>query len=170
MNSTLYQKIEQSTAHVKSRTSVSNFAMKSEENLSELISIAFDINHDLHVKAFWSLDLIGEKKLKLLVPYLDEFCKVLPHIKEDSSLRPATRIAMYLVKSNHRKNGNNLTKEQALELAINYPFSGGEIDNIVRKCIMENVLHGEQPSLKTILSFCNQEKWEASTMGNKIGY
>ena len=64
----------------------------------------------------------------------------------------------------------NLTKEQALELAINYPFSGGEIDNIVRKCIMENVLHGEQPSLKTILSFCNQEKWESSTMGNKIGF
>jgi hypothetical protein len=112
MNSILYQKIEQSTAHVKSRTSVSNFAMKSEENLSELISIAFDINHDLHVKAFWSLDLIGEKKLKLLVPYIDEFCEVLPQIKEDSSLRPATRIAMFLVKSNHRKNGINLTKEQ----------------------------------------------------------
>lgn len=63
-----------------------------------------------------------------------------------------------------------ITKEQAMELAINYPFSGGEIDNIVRKYIMEHVLHGERPSFETIISFCNQEKWEASTMGNKIGY
>ena len=63
-----------------------------------------------------------------------------------------------------------ISKKQALELATNYPFSGGEIDNIVRKCIMENVLQGEQPSFNTILSFCNQEKWEASTKGNKIGY
>lgn len=63
-----------------------------------------------------------------------------------------------------------ISKKQALELATNYPFSGGEIDNIVRKCIMENVLQGEQPSFNTILSFCNQEKWEASNKGNKIGY
>ena len=112
MNSIMYQKIDQSNAGVKSRTSVSNFAIKNEENLSELISIAFDISHELHVKAFWSLDLVGEKKLKLLVPYIDEFCEVLPTIKNDSSLRPATRIAMFLTKSNHRKNGINLTKEQ----------------------------------------------------------
>ena len=63
-----------------------------------------------------------------------------------------------------------LTNEEAMELATNYPFSGGEIDNIVRKYIMENVLHGERPSFEAIISFCNQEKWEASTMGNKIGY
>lgn len=112
MNSTMYQKIEGSTAHVKSRVMVSNFAMKSEENLKELIAIAFDISHELHVKAFWSLDLVGEKKLKLLTPYIDEFCEVLPKIKNDSSLRPATRIAMFLTKSNHRKNGIKLTQEQ----------------------------------------------------------
>ena len=64
----------------------------------------------------------------------------------------------------------NITNEEAMELATNYPFSGGEIDNIVRKYIMENVLHGERPSFEAIISFCNQEKWEASTMGNKIGY
>lgn len=64
----------------------------------------------------------------------------------------------------------NITKEQAMELATNFPFSGGEIDNIVRKYIMENVLHGQRPSFETIISFCNQEKWEASTVGNKIGY
>jgi hypothetical protein len=112
MNSKMYQKIESSTAHVKSRVMISNLAMKSDENLQELIKIAFNIHHQLHVKAFWSLDFVGEKKLKLLVPYLDAFCEVLPKIKNDSSLRPATRIAMFLAKSNHRKNGIKLSQEQ----------------------------------------------------------
>jgi ATP-dependent Clp protease ATP-binding subunit ClpA len=64
----------------------------------------------------------------------------------------------------------NITNKQAMELATHYPFSGGEIDNIVRKYVMESVLQGKQPSFNTILSFCNQEKWQATTMGNKIGY
>lgn len=64
----------------------------------------------------------------------------------------------------------SITKEQSIELASYFQFSGGEIDNIVRKCFMENVLQGKQPSFETIISFCNQEKWEASTKGNKIGF
>lgn len=64
----------------------------------------------------------------------------------------------------------NITKEQSIKLASYFQFSGGEIDNIVRKCFMENVLQGKQPSFETIISFCNQEKWEASTKGNKIGF
>jgi ATP-dependent Clp protease ATP-binding subunit ClpA len=64
----------------------------------------------------------------------------------------------------------NITNKQAMELATHYPFSGGEIDNIVRKYVMESVLQGKQPSFNAILSFCNQEKWQATTMGNKIGY
>ena len=97
---------------MKSRKTVSNYAMKTENNLKEIIQIAFDVHHELHTKAFWSLDLVCEKKLKQFVPYIEAFCEVLPKIKNDSSLRPATRIAMFLTKSNHRKNGINLTKEQ----------------------------------------------------------
>ena len=62
MKSEMYSKIELSTCHVKSRKTVSNFAMKDENNLKEIIQIAFDVNHELHIKAFWSLDLVCEKK------------------------------------------------------------------------------------------------------------
>lgn len=112
MESEMYLKIEQSTCHVKSRKMVSNFALKDKKNLNELISIAFDINHELHVQAFWSLDLVCEKKMKLFVPYIERFCEILPAIKNDSALRPATRICLFLAKSNHRKNGIDLTQEQ----------------------------------------------------------
>ena len=60
MKSQMYQKIEESTCHVASRKMVSNFAMKDEN----------------HVKSFWSLELVCEKKLKLFVPYIDLFCQV----------------------------------------------------------------------------------------------
>ena len=112
MKSQMYQKVESSTCHVASRKMVSNFAMKDEKNLGEIIELAFDIQHELHIKAFWSLDLVCEKKLKQFVPYIEDFCSILPKIKDDSALRPATRIAYFLTKSNHRK--NPLANEQSI--------------------------------------------------------
>ncbi|WP_262318892.1 hypothetical protein [Flavobacterium odoriferum] len=112
MKSQMYQKIEESTCHVASRKMVSNFAMKDENHLKEMIQLAFDTKDELHVKAFWSLDLVCEKKLKQFVPYIEDFCSVLPKINDDSALRPVTKIAFFLVKSNHRKNGISLTQQQ----------------------------------------------------------
>lgn len=112
MKSQMYQKIENSTCQVASKKTISNFALKDENNLLELIQIAFNITHELRVKAFWNLDLVCEKKLKQFIPYLEEFCEILPKIKDDSALRSATRIAYQIAKSNHRKNGISLTQEQ----------------------------------------------------------
>lgn len=112
MKTDLVSKIDQSTAHRKSRVSLSNYIIRHEDLLNEFIEIAFDIQNENHVKALWSLELVCEKKLKLFVPFLDSFCEVLPKLKNDSAIRPATKICMFLAKSNHRKNGILLTQEQ----------------------------------------------------------
>ena len=112
MKTELVSKIDQSTAHRKSREQLSNYIIRSVDILSEFIEIAFDTAHKNHLKAFWSLELICEKKLKLFVPYLDLFCEVLPKLIDDSAIRPATKICLFLSKSNHRKNGISLTQEQ----------------------------------------------------------
>ena len=112
MKTDLVSKIDQSTAHKKSRVYVSNYIIRNEDLLSEFIAIAFDIQNKNHVKAFWSLELVCEKKLKLFVPYIDLFWEVLPKLKDDSAVRPATKICMFLANSNHRKNGISLTQEQ----------------------------------------------------------
>ena len=112
MITAMFTKIDQSTAYKKSRISVRNFAMKSDENLAELVEVSFNISHKNHVKAFWSLELVCDKKLKLFLPYIDRFCAVLPKLKDDSAVRPATKIGLLLAKSNHQKNGIDLTKEQ----------------------------------------------------------
>ena len=51
-----------------------------------------------------------------------------------------------------------LSEEECGRLAIRYNLSGGEIDNIVRKCIMEEVRSGEHPSIEMIEAWCGSEK------------
>ena len=49
--------------------------------------------------------------------------------------------------------------EEAQSLAARYSFSGGEIDNIVRKATMEEVLNGSTPNFPQIITFCDGEKF-----------
>lgn len=51
-----------------------------------------------------------------------------------------------------------LSDEECERLAGKYDFSGGEIDNIARKATMEQVLHGEQPTLAILEDLCKHEK------------
>ena len=54
-------------------------------------------------------------------------------------------------------------------LAERYNFSGGEIDNIVRKVIMDEVLNGQRPDLQFIDELCRHEKI-SGTETNGIGF
>lgn len=149
MNSIMYNKIDQSSAHKKSRITVSNFAMKNDVNLKELIAIAFNITHKNHVKAFWSLELVCEKKLKLFSPFIDDFCQVLPKLKNDSSVRPATKICMFLVKSNHRKNGIDLTKEQEHNI----------IEALIDRLIQDEKVAAKVYAMKTLFILGKKYDW-----------
>ena len=62
-----------------------------------------------------------------------------------------------------------LEEAAAQKLAAQYSFSGGEIDNIVRKVAMEEILNDNRPDLTEILSFCEGEKF-AKKGGNKLGF
>ncbi|MCX6268395.1 MAG: ATP-binding protein [Bacteroidetes bacterium] len=50
-----------------------------------------------------------------------------------------------------------LTDTAALELAEEYELSGGQIDNIARKCTMHRVLKGKSPVRMQIDSWCTEE-------------
>ena len=51
-----------------------------------------------------------------------------------------------------------LSEDESLILAECYNFSGGEIDNIVRKLVMEEVLNGKHPDMQFIEDLCRHEK------------
>ena len=62
-----------------------------------------------------------------------------------------------------------LTEEQCGQLAAKYDLSGGEIDNIVRKTLMEEVLHGKRPDVAMLGAWCRGEKLTRKG-GNAIGF
>ena len=51
-----------------------------------------------------------------------------------------------------------LNHNDAMQLALLYDFSGGEIDNVVRKYTMMEIIDGKTPSFETIQKLCNEEK------------
>jgi hypothetical protein len=62
-----------------------------------------------------------------------------------------------------------LTDDDCRQLAVHYDFSCGEIDNIVRKVVMEEVLHGTRPTLSEVEELCRHEKLMDKTV-RKIGF
>ncbi|MBO4738953.1 MAG: ATP-binding protein [Bacteroidales bacterium] len=62
-----------------------------------------------------------------------------------------------------------LEDKEALTLAQKYNFSGGEIDNIVRKVIMEEVVNGKRPNINDIEDFCRNEKIHGDNT-SRIGF
>jgi SpoVK/Ycf46/Vps4 family AAA+-type ATPase len=62
-----------------------------------------------------------------------------------------------------------LTEEDCNLLAKSYNMSGGEIDNIVRKSIMEEVLTGNRPDVAMLEAWCRGERLTRKG-GNAIGF
>ena len=63
-----------------------------------------------------------------------------------------------------------LTDDEAYSLACDYPFSGGQIENIARKYIVNTILSGhESPDLSTIREACRCELFHRSS-ATRIGF
>ncbi len=61
-----------------------------------------------------------------------------------------------------------LTESEATQLAVAFDFSGGEIDNIVRKATMEEVIRGTVPDMERMLTLCREERMRE--YGRKVGF
>lgn len=62
-----------------------------------------------------------------------------------------------------------ITPTQAENLAKSYNFSGGEIDNIVRKMQMKEIISGIKPSFNDIVEMCKVEKLNDSSY-QRVGF
>ena len=99
MKSAFYIKIENSTAHRKSRDSICEFALNNSQNLEKLFDFALDLENKNHFKACWSLELVREKNILLIIPYLTLFCNTLSRYKHDSAIRSISKICLFISKS-----------------------------------------------------------------------
>lgn len=63
-----------------------------------------------------------------------------------------------------------LNEKECLELASQFEFSGGEMENIARKCVMYKILHEKNPNFDEVHSLCINEKWDTDRNRVKIGF
>ena len=63
-----------------------------------------------------------------------------------------------------------LTPDKASKLAASYNFSGGEIDNIVRKAQMKEIISGTRPAYQDIVEMCQVEKLHTAPAERRMGF
>ncbi len=63
-----------------------------------------------------------------------------------------------------------LSDDEARVLGAKYEFSGGQIENIVRKCTVDNIISGVEPSFAAIEGYCKQENIDKSASRKRIGF
>ncbi|MBW7871607.1 MAG: ATP-binding protein [Flavobacteriia bacterium] len=62
-----------------------------------------------------------------------------------------------------------LSEEEAFELASKFDFSGGEMENIARKILMDEVLNNISPCFDGVMNYCKNENWTNGSV-SKIGF
>lgn len=63
-----------------------------------------------------------------------------------------------------------LSDEESQKLASTYHFSGGEMENIARKIMINELLSEDKIDYKLVDEICKNEKWSSSKQTNKIGF
>ena len=55
-------------------------------------------------------------------------------------------------------------------MAEQYQFSGGEIDNIAKKAIMEEILRGKRATVADLEDYCKVEKLSRERATRRVGF
>ena len=64
-----------------------------------------------------------------------------------------------------------LNLDDAKELARAFDFSGGQIENIARKAMVDHLLFGNEPGLERVMELCSNEKISGRSLDRKpIGF
>jgi SpoVK/Ycf46/Vps4 family AAA+-type ATPase len=64
----------------------------------------------------------------------------------------------------------HLSNEDCELLASKFDFSGGQIDNIVRKNEINEIIHGKKVNVKTLVEFCKEETLSVQFSRTQIGF
>ena len=63
-----------------------------------------------------------------------------------------------------------LSETEALLLAADFDFSGGQIENIVRKKTVKALISGQEPTFEEIREYCSEETMDGGQPLRKIGF
>ena len=145
MDKSFYKLIKESTAHRLNREFIRDYVFQNPDKLQYLMQIGYNENDKIHVKACWSLELIFELKLELLFPYLDDFISKIPVYKNDSAIRPVSKICLFLSKSK------------------TIPLSDNQETKIIEACldwlIQDEKVAAKAYSMRALYNFGKKHPW-----------
>ena len=125
----------------KSENSIQNIILQGMENLDGIMIATTNLTTNL------------DKAFERRFIYKIEFCK--PNIDVKCAIWKSMM--------------PNLTEGLAMQLAEQYDFSGGQIENVARKQAVEHVLTGKEPTAEQLNDYCRQEMLNNKKC-NKIGF
>ena len=103
MNEIFYTKIANSTAHRASREQNTAYLFENPGLFSDLFSLATNLKDKNHHRACWVMELVLEQKLDFIFPHTNIFCETINKFTNDSAIRPVSKIVLFLVTHNHKK-------------------------------------------------------------------
>ena len=145
MNLAFYKRIEESTAHRLNREFIRDYILQNPEKLQYLMEIGLNEKDKIHIKACWSLELIFEIKLELILPYINEFLEKIGQYKNHSAIRPVSKICMFLSKSKTIK----LTENQETKI----------IETCLDWLIQDKKVATKAYSMRTLYNFGKNHPW-----------
>lgn len=74
------------------RDGAAGFVLDNPEVMPELMKCVFRVDSPLHVKAAWVLELVCLQNISLLYPHVPYFIKHLSSLKNESALRPVSKV------------------------------------------------------------------------------
>ncbi len=118
MSTDFIKSIENSTAHRQSREFNSGCVFGEPALITDLMQIALNPQNKIHYKACWILELVLEKHIDWLTPYLENFCNILSLHSHDGALRSISKICLFASKR-HLKTKDFLSQPQLQKITEN---------------------------------------------------
>ncbi|MCG1036709.1 adenylosuccinate lyase [Polaribacter sargassicola] len=103
----------------ENRERVANIVLENKKLIRYLVSITFDVDNKVSIKAAWILEWIcTHHQLEYILPHLDEFTRKIELLKFDSAIRPCAKICEHLANA-YFSNKDNKVKEKLTAQHIN---------------------------------------------------
>ncbi|QXP68142.1 adenylosuccinate lyase [Polaribacter sp. AHE13PA] len=96
----------------ENRQRVANIIIETPQLFKELVTITFDTENKVSIKAAWILEWIcTHHHLEWILPHLDEFTLKIKTLKFDSAIRPCAKICEHLATAYYSKTENIVQKK-----------------------------------------------------------
>lgn len=130
----------------ENRERIATIFLESKELIPDLIVYVFKTDYKLHYKAAWILEILLEKDISILYPYMDFFTAHIGKLQHESAIRPIAKIcnwlAIFYVKKKDKDLVNCLTiknREQIVE--TNFDWLIGNFKVATKAYCMNSLLY-----------------------------